>query len=162
MSAVRARAREGEVHVAVAINVRPLHAVIRLQLANAGRRHVLEGGAGVSEERVLPARAAGYRAVDVKINTPVMIEIGERARVVARIDRDLPFGAAILEDALAAIAQESEGTVICGNQVDPAVGIDVFGAHPHSPVAGGLRCAAAPRDARSLRDVGECACVIPE
>ncbi len=86
--AVGARAGQRQIEIAVAIHIGPCHAVVGLQRADVRRRDVDELRAGVAEQRVLPAGAAGDRAVDVEVEPAVVIEVGKRARVVARVDRD--------------------------------------------------------------------------
>ena len=149
--AVGARAGQRQIEIAVAVDVGPLHAVIGLQLADRRRRDVDERRAGVAEQRVLPAGAAGDRAVDVEIELAVVIEVGERARVVARVDRDVPRRGAILERALAAVAEEAERAVVGGEQIEVAVVVDVGRADAHGAVRRRASARARPTPRRRPR-----------
>ena len=136
--------------------------MVGLQRAKVRRGDVDKLGAGVAKERVLPACTAGDGSVDVEVESAVVIEVGEGAGVVARIDGDMPGRAAILEPALAPIAEEAQRAVVGGKQIELSVGVDIGRAHAHGAVTGELRLTPAPRHTGSLRDIRKPPVVIPE
>ena len=92
MHAVRARAGERQIDVAVAVKVCPLRAMVRLEPDVEVRGHVLEARAGIPIQVVAIARATGDRAVHVEVEPSVVVEILERTGVVTGIDVDPPDG----------------------------------------------------------------------
>jgi hypothetical protein len=83
VGAVATRSGQSKIEIAVAVDITPLNAVIGLGPADWRRCDVRERMAGIAEQRILPARTTSDRTVDVKIELAVVIEVGERARVVA-------------------------------------------------------------------------------
>ena len=83
--AVGTLAGERQVFVAVAVDIRPLDAVVGLQCGDAVGRDFDESSAGVPEQDVAIADPTGDRAVHVEVDPAVVIEVGEGARIVARV-----------------------------------------------------------------------------
>ena len=136
--------------------------MVGLQRPYVWRRHVDEARGGVAEQRVLPTDAARDGAVHVEIEPAIVVDVGRRAGVVARVDGESRRHRTILELAAPAVAEEAERAVVGGQQVEPPVAIHVGGAHPHGAVARIARTAAAPRHTRRLGDVHEDRAVVAE
>ena len=157
MHAVGPGPGEREVEIAIAIDVGPLHAVVGLESADDRRRDIHERGAGVAQQRVLPADATGDGAVHVEIQPAVVIDIGRCAGVVARVDGQAPLGGSIVELTAATVAEEPERPVVGGHEIEVAVGVEVGGAQAHRAAARMLRRPAAPGHARRRGHVDESA-----
>ena len=155
-----AGAGQRQILVAVAIEVGPQRAVIRRERFQVVGCHVLEAAAGVPEQVVAIADAAGHGAVDVQIQAAVVIEIGERTRVVAAVDGDAPGSGDVLELSAAAIEEEPIWSVVRHEQIETPVVVDVGGARADGTVRRILRRAAAPPKTGRLGDIRELAGVV--
>ena len=128
------RAGQSQVEIAVTIEVGPRSAVRGVQPPDGVGCHVREPVALVPEQEVGVLRAAGERAVHVGVWSAVMIDVGERAGVMAAIDGCSPRPRHVFPAPAAAIEEEAVGPVVGREDIQTAVAINVFPSPTTSPI----------------------------
>ena len=158
---LRRHADQREVHAAIAVHIGPLGAVVRDD-REVVRRDVLERVPGVAEEVRRIADARGPGPVHVEVDLAVVVEVLERAGVVAPLHRDAPRGGDILELPAAAIQEEAVLAVVRGEDVEPAVTVHVGDAGTHRSAEWIAHGPSGAREPGRFRDVGEVAVIVVE